>query len=64
MGRRGFRFLGNFNSLNQTPFSKRATRRALSKSVTHSLSEMSIARQTRTLVEIEVGEPKLLEFFA
>src|SRR5467141_2454289 len=28
MGRRGFRFLGTCNSLNQTPLSKRATRGA------------------------------------
>jgi hypothetical protein len=46
MGRRGCRFLGNFNSLNPNPSSQPATRAArLSKSVIHSLSEISIAKR-------------------
>src|SRR5271169_4570276 len=48
MGRRGCRFLGNFNSLNPNSSSQPATHAArLSKSVTHFLSEISIAKRRK-----------------
>ena len=47
MGRREWRFLGNFNSLNPNP-SQPATHAArLSKSVTYFLSEISIAKRRK-----------------